>query len=227
MEQFLKNKNALLYVLILSSIYCVTLVLFRVAYSHSIMFIFLIWNLFLAWIPYFVSIVILKYENRKRPITGLIVLVICWLAFLPNAPYILTDLFHLEDRQNIPLWYELILIASFAWTGLMLGYFSLYNVHNAITQRFGKITGWIFSLFSISACSFGVYIGRFLRWNSWDIIYNPKGLTKDILERIMDPYGNKGAYIMTILLTVLLILGYATIKIVYDNRQNEKKIINN
>ncbi len=150
-------------------------------------FLFLIWNLFLAWIPYWLSLAIgpLYERNRSLLLTGGLLFV--WLLFLPNAPYILTDLVHLRLRTPIPFWYDLMLLISFAWTGLLLGIISLYEVHRFIAKTWSKLAGWMIITICIILSGIGVYIGRFLRWNSWDIITQPFDLIRDLFQIIIEP----------------------------------------
>lgn len=135
-----------------------------------------------------------------------------WLLFFPNAPYILTDLFHLRHREGAPLWFDLLLILSFAWTGLMLGYVSLVDIQQVVSRTYNKITGWLFAVAALMLSGFGIYLGRFERWNSWDVISNPKGLAKDILLPIINPLGNLRVWGISAAFAIFLIVGYFTIK---------------
>jgi len=143
-------------------------------------FVFLIWNLFLAWIPFGLAILVNKLDAQGK--SGLIIFPIIgtWLLFFPNAPYLLTDLLHLQPRNSIPYWYDIMMFTSFAWTGLLLGLISLYPIHQFFKKYLSKPLEHGLVVLLIFLCSLGIYIGRFLRWNSWDIIYQPKGLLTDL-----------------------------------------------
>jgi len=156
-------------------------------------FLFLLWNLFLAWIPYWISLAVAPFYERTKSLTFISIILFVWLLFLPNAPYILTDLLHLRDRAPIPYWYDLMLLISFAWTGLLLGLTSLYEVHLFLTKRFSKTIGWIGIFTAITLSGLGVYIGRFLRWNSWDILTQPIQLFTDLIEILLHPYSFYGS----------------------------------
>ncbi|MEM9919987.1 MAG: DUF1361 domain-containing protein [Bacteroidota bacterium] len=180
-------------------------------YGHlrgSTTFLFLIWNLFLAWIPYLIALSLEGIHQwfGKNWITGLTIL--AWLFFFPNAPYILTDLLHLRSRAPIPIWYDMMVISSFAWTGLMLGLLSLYEIQLFLRRRFSVWLTWTIVGLCIAACGYGVYLGRYLRWNTWDVLANPLSLFKDILQTFTNPVLSKGMLEISGVLTVFLLLAY-------------------
>ncbi len=202
------KQNKLLSSLLVSIGAAICLLAFRVIYSHQITFMSLIWNLFLAYIPFFLSRILKNNYRLQKP--GLLSLSIAftWLIFFPNAPYILTDFFHLYQREGVPLWLDLIIIALFAWNGLIIGFLSLKDMELIITVRYGKKYGWIFTLLVIMMGSFGVYIGRYLRYNSWDVFIAPYNLTIDILKIFRHPMDYKDAFGMTIGMAVFLMTSY-------------------
>jgi uncharacterized membrane protein len=130
-----------------------------------------------------------SFASRKRFILlGLLPAAGLWLLFFPNAPYILTDLFHLRHpRESVPVWFDTLLINWFAWTGMLLGVFSLYLMHHIVRKAFGRITGWLFVFFVGTLCGVGIYIGRFLRWNSWDVIFHPIDRLSEFLNYAANP----------------------------------------
>lgn len=170
---------------------------------------FLIWNLFLAGLPYVVSSYVYNRTENKLLKIKQVPLLLLWLLFLPNAPYILTDLFHLEPKGNIPEWYDLMLILSFALNGLVLGLMSLLQVHDLIENRFGKASGFVFALVACLLCAFGVYLGRFLRFNSWDIISNPSPLFHDLFSSIKEPQNHGRRWGMTFVMGTMLFMLYS------------------
>lgn len=168
---------------------CIGLVLARVAYSESNRHLGLIWNLFLAWIPFMLAYFVHAVAWRRRSLYLILPFVaFLWLIFFPNAPYMLTDLQDLARRaSDAPLWYDVIIVGWSSWTGMLLGVISLYLMQNMIIRTFGRAAGWIF-VFAISALSsFAIYIGRFVRLNSWDILQNPAETTQEVLGIIVDP----------------------------------------
>lgn len=168
---------------------CIMLVVARVAYSDTRDRTGLIWNLFLAWIPFMLSYFAHLVSWRRNTLYLIIpAIAFLWLIFFPNAPYMLTDLQDLSRRAtNAPLWYDVIIVVWCSWTGMMLGVISLYLMQDIVVRTFGRTTGWLF-VFVISALSsFGIYIGRFVRLNSWDILQNPAETAQEILGIVIDP----------------------------------------
>ena len=184
-----RYKLAMLGLLIGASAICVMLVASRMLYADSRRYTNLLWNLFLAWIPFAAAFAAYTLSLSRRLVyVAVPVFALLWLVFFPNAPYLLTDLQHLADGPSAaPLWYDVILMVWFSWTGLLLGLFSLYLMHEIVRQTFGRLAGWIFVLAVSGLSSAGIYVGRFLRWNSWDLLQNPSDVALDILGWVVDP----------------------------------------
>lgn len=216
MIKLLKEKNRFSEALFMGfmSILCFCFSIFRFMYTDTKVFLFLNWNLFLAFVPWAVtSIVILKPGIQGYRITVFILLGI-WLLFFPNAPYILTDLFHLRLNSNMPKWFDLILILSFAWTGLIFGYLSLWDIEKLLSKYLSQF--WI-SLISVTLLfigSFGIYLGRYLRWNSWDILNEPFYLIYDITDRLVNPLDHPRTWGVTIFMGVFLNMIYWTFRLI-------------
>lgn len=206
--------------LILMTLFCFSLSVFRYYISETKVFFFLNWNLFLAWIPLFLSTLILAFNSKSKISVALIIM--AWILFFPNSPYILTDLFHLKARNTIPIWYDLIVILSYAWTGLICGFLSLSDIEKLLSgytrERF--INGIVVLFLFMS--SFGVYLGRFLRWNSWDVLNNPFGLFNDIVLRFIYPLEYTKTWGVTLLMGIMLNFMYFTFKLIRNN--NEKLV---
>lgn len=150
-------------------------------------FIMLTWNLFLAWFPLGVVLVLRDlrssgFQNRWLLCTGLAI----WLAFLPNAPYIITDLYHIKNIDNPLLWFDTMTLFLFALTGLLIGLYSILVVHRMLRPLAGAWLTWAFILISQILSGFGIYLGRFGRWNSWDVLTKPSSLTKAIIRAYQD-----------------------------------------
>lgn len=207
--------------LTLLSFFCFLISSLRFGITGSQAFLFLNWNLFLAFLPWLLSSLLVKAHSKKFKFILLLV-VIMWLLFFPNSLYILTDLFHLKRQLSMPVWFDTILILSFAWTGLLFGFLSLRNIEVIISNNFGK--RWVIpiSVFLIFLGSFGVYLGRYLRWNSWDIISEPMGIIYDIGERIVNPLSHPRTWGMTIFMGVFLNMVYWSLRLI-----NNKGIKNN
>lgn len=191
-------------------IFSVLLSTFRILATDNIRYIFLNWNLFLALIPWLASTWL---KQKIRPAMASTLVILLWILFFPNSPYILTDLFHLRKNSDMPMWYDLIMILSYAWTGLLFGFMSLMDIESLAEKWLSKkmIPFAICILFFIT--SFGVYLGRFLRWNSWDIITNPTSLASDILHQFIEPQHHLRTWGLTLLMGSLLSLMYFSFKI--------------
>jgi uncharacterized membrane protein len=210
---FLSNRAKLNLLLLASSLFCAAMVFVRVYFSGTLSYTFLFWNLFLGFIPFVISTFL---SSLKTPATVFYPLAFLWLLFFPNAPYVLTDLIHLR-QQYAPLWYDLLMLLSFAWTSLMFGFVSLADMQRLVQGRFNAATGWLFAVVALALGSFGIYLGRFLRWNSWDVITEPRQLAWDILERVANPLAHTGTFGFTVLLTAFLLLAYLTLQFFRPN----------
>lgn len=214
MTRKLLSRNALVAFasLAFASAVSVGMQLARIVYSHAFSHTGLVWNLILAWIPFIYAFIAYRLHRAKWRNSPLIFgCVVIWLLFLPNAPYLLTDLIHLYQRDHIPLWYDLIMLLWFAWTGFLLGFVSLYLMQHIIADSFGSLAGWLFAIVSLGLSAFGVYLGRFLRWNSWDVIRHPIGLFFDIYDRFRHPFAHFRTHVFWFLLALFLICIYVTL----------------
>jgi uncharacterized membrane protein len=194
-----------------ASAVCILLVAARIAYSDSGRYASLVWNLFLAWIPFILAYLAHAMSWRKLllylvlPVTAFL-----WLIFFPNAPYILTDLQHLaKETSSAPVWYDVIVMVWFSWTGLLLGLVSLYLIHDIVQRTLGRLLGWAFVFLVSGLSSFGVYLGRFVRFNSWDFLNDPKEIVVTILGLAIDP--SKRLVAFTILFAVFYLFVYLTL----------------
>ncbi len=204
----LQPRLLLLLMLALSSALSVTLSILRIWYSGSRSYIFLNWNLMLAWVPLALAFLLWHLDRKQgyRP-RLLMLLVFCsWFLFFPNSPYIVSDLMHIAPRHNVPVWYDTMMIFSFAWNGLILGFVSLWIVQQLAARWFGGVFSWLFAAVVLTATGFGIYLGRFLRWNSWDVLVDPLGMARQVLTYVLNPLD----YPRTIAVT-LLFGGFLTI----------------
>lgn len=182
----------------------------RIAYSGEAYGMFLVWNLFLAWLPFAFSKML--HAKKTLPKWVLYAVVFAWLIFFPNAPYIITDFFHLQHRPPVPLWYDLAILFWASWNWLLLGFISLYNVERFLLTQFNRKivngTVWFFMIL----CAFGVYAGRYQRWNSWDIVVNPHDMMRDVKHIALNPEDNLRTWGVTFIFSALMITSYLTIK---------------
>jgi len=198
---FFRNRhNVAVFVLLnVACAVCIGLVAARVAYSDSPRHLGLVWNLFLAWIPFILAYVAHAVSWRRIWLYLVIpVIVFLWLIFFPNAPYMLTDLQDLARvSTSAPLWYDVIIVVWCSWTAMLLGIVSLYLMQNIVLRTFGRYVAWVFVLTVSVLSSFGIYIGRFVRLNSWDILQNPAETAMDILGVIIDPSRRLAAFTLS------------------------------
>lgn len=174
---------AALVALMTASAISVCFLLVRAVASGEYKFSFFPGNLLLAWIPLLAALGFNSLRVRRSRRKALFVFsALTWFFFYPNAPYLITDLVHLKTRLPIPRWYDLVMMMSFAWTGLFLGYLSLYLMQEAVREWKGRVAGWCFAISMLALGALGVFVGRFWRWNSWEVLTNPLHLTGDVVR---------------------------------------------
>src|SRR5690349_7596169 len=167
--------------LILASSVSVGLLLARVVWTGNIKYAFLVWNLVLAWLPLLLALFACdEYRHGARGNWRFRGLALAWLLFFPNAPYIFTDVIHLTTRFYGHFWVDLVLILLCALTGLVLGFLSLFLMHRVVARMVGRAASWLFIAAVAALSGFGIYLGRFLRFNSWDVVYKPLALWNGI-----------------------------------------------
>lgn len=178
--------------------FSVGLLLIRAKITQSIYFFFLIWNLFLAYTPLAVSSVLIRYKILRDNWYYSYPALFCWLLLLPNAPYLITDFIHLRAATPVPVWFDVLILASFTLTGLLFGLASMQNIYRLLAIKFGSgyanLTLLIISILS----AFGIYLGRFMRYNSWDILHKPISLITDIIQSLFSEDTWKPAWGITI-----------------------------
>jgi uncharacterized membrane protein len=191
LNHFSHNKYRLMIFVLLAgaTVFSVAIWRVRTEFSGTGRYGFLIWNLFLAWIPFLVAYLSYTLALRRRWIYLVIPMAaFFWLIFFPNAPYILTDFQHLAySGSELPVWYDVMMLTWFAFTGLLLGVVSLFLMQEIVRLEFGDWAGWAFVAAVTGLSSAGVYMGRFLRWNSWDILHDPAGIALYSFQRVLDP----------------------------------------
>lgn len=158
------------------TVFCFSLLLIRAKATNSVFFFFLIWNLFLGFLPYAMSLLMMYSikirENRGYRFFGLLI----WLLFLPNSFYLITDFFHLNKFNTVPIWFDLMVLSTFSLTGFLFGLFSLFSIEKILISHYSGRVSSILLLISLYLTAFGIYLGRYLRFNSWDVLSNPTDL---------------------------------------------------
>ncbi len=195
--------------LMISLGFTMLLMAFRIIYSGTFTYIFFGWNLFLALVPLLFSRKLQHHSQLKTKTVGLL---IGWLLFFPNAPYVITDIIHFKERSPVPKWFDLLLVISAAWNGLMLGFISLLQVEQFLTRSVSrrKVQLLVFAFLALGG--YGVYIGRFLRFNSWDVVTDPTDLLGKSLQHFLLPHQYMHVWRFTFLFSLLLAITYYSLK---------------
>ena len=194
--------------LLAASALCVATVEYRGQHTGDLYYRFLLWNLFLAWVPFVLALGAYVLARKRRG-TPVVLLGLLWLLFFPNAPYMLTDFVHLDDSAAAPLWYDALMLTSFAWTALVLGLASLYLMHAIWERAAGPAVAWLGVVATLGLASFGVYLGRFLGFNSWDALTRPGTLLQVVGHDLENPLRDPRLAASLLVLTASLAVAYA------------------
>jgi len=187
----------------------VALVFARMLWTGNPRYSFLVWNLFLAWLPMmFALLACEKYRTASARDWRFLGLAGAWLLFFPNSPYIFTDLIHLTTHYFPHFWVDLMLILLCALTGLVLGFVSLYLMQSVVSRMLGRGASWLFIGAVAALSGFGIYVGRFMRFNSWDVLFKPRQLAHGIGNWFADPMANSTSLAFPVLFATFLFITY-------------------
>jgi uncharacterized membrane protein len=178
----------------------------RMKLNQSFFYLFLVWNLFLAVIPYAITTYLRTKETLSK--WNLLIYFCAWLLFLPNAPYIITDLLHLSTSNQYLMWLDVLVVTSFAYNGLILFFLSLLDMESILKSFITDKKRFYVMTFILFLTGFGIYLGRFLRYNSWEIVQNPFALFGDILDILLHPTGHLLACVFTLTFGAFLSVGF-------------------
>jgi len=170
----------------------------RIIATQEVLYLFLVWNLFLAGLPYMFAKISARQKNAAGFGVKTLFFMGLWLLFLPNSFYIVTDFIHIKRSQSHLIYLDLLTIASFAITGLMYGYYAIQTIRRIVAPHLTKGYLSLATLTIYILCGFGIYLGRVLRWNSWDIITDPTRLLYDISAMLLSPSTHKLPWAMTL-----------------------------
>jgi len=173
--------------------------------NHSLEFSYLIWNLILAWVPLVLVLLLLQSLKVRLWSDWLsLLLTIVWLLMLPNSFYMISDFMHVQDVVRNDLLYDVVMFTSFIIAGVLLGFSSLYMVHVELRKRITARSANICISVILLLCSYAIYLGRDLRWNSWDVLTNPAGVLFDVSDHIINPMQSGAMYTTTVSFFILL-----------------------
>jgi uncharacterized membrane protein len=229
-QQFAQYRHRLsaIGILVLSTLVSLGLLIIRWIAVGYPMYRFLVWDLFLAWMPFWISVGIYVLHlrgKRNRPL--MLSLGFAWLLFFPNAPYMLTEFVHLSRRHDGLWWFDLVTVIGFAWNGLMLGLLSLYTVQQVVSARLGMRQGWWMALAVLILGSLGIALGRFQRFNSWDVIRHPLSLVVGMANDVLHPEAARTGYVTAFLLCGFLLLAYLSLWAIVTLNDDEFKTASN
>lgn len=205
MEVFSGKYGRLITALIVSNAVSVFLFLIRVLGADSFRFGFLFWNLLLAWVPLLLAMLLAKNLRVRRWLSWQnLSLTLLWLVFLPNSFYIVSDLIHIHLTGEINILFDVVLFFSCIFNGYVFGFMSLYIVHRELLKRFPAQQAHTVIGFVLLASSFAIYLGRYLRWNTWDILIHPVSVVFDVTDRFIDPVSHPQTATTTLIFSLLL-----------------------
>ena len=190
------------------SMFVLAMIAFQTIYAGNSENLAMAWNLFLAWIPFVLALIIYDRGTSDASPTALGVAAVLWLLFLPNAPYVVTDLKYIDGFSGASALYNVVLLASAAWTGLLLGLTSLFLMHAVARRLVGAFNAWALVVVALGLSSFGIYLGRIQRWNSWDVFVRPGSLVSEIAGGLLHPLSHPRPIAVTIVFTSFLLGSY-------------------
>lgn len=173
--------------LVVLALFSMILLLVRVKITQSVYYLFLVWNLLLAALPLAVSLVISSTDKIKNNKYLFYLALMGWLLLLPNSPYLITDFMHFRHESFVPFWLDLLILGSFSICGFLFGLASMYNVYKILSQKWHKATAMLFMASTCFLSGLGIYIGRMLRYNSWDVLRHPIHLVNDVINGFIAP----------------------------------------
>jgi len=197
------------YPLLLSTALCFAFLATRGLYFGHLGYTFLVKNLFLAWLPYLMSLYVL-WVGRTQPQRRFRLASIwaAWLALLPNAPYIFTDLIHWRRRTEVSWWFDLGMVLMFALAGCFCGIASLRIMHTIARRAVGEVGGWLFVVTASVLTGFGIYLGRFERWNSWWVLTKPRFVLSQLAHGLADPFSHSRTIGVTLMFGAMTLACY-------------------
>jgi len=197
--------------------FTISLVLLRVAYTGQLNYLFYIWNSILAALPLLCSRLLLSFKKASLKAC---LLLAGWLLFFPNAPYLITDIFHFKQSTVVPFWYDLVLVVSAAWNGLFIGLISLMQVEQFLAGFTRPAWVVFYRYCCIALGAYGVCLGRYERFNSWDLLTSPFQLIHCMANQVVHPIQHANTWGFCILFSSMFLICYVSIKRLQAYRAN-------
>jgi uncharacterized membrane protein len=214
-----KRISSLEKMILLSICFTMSLLMVRILFTRELTYGFFSWNTLLAVIPLLFSRKLIHREKWNRYTVGLLS---GWLLFFPNAPYIITDLFHFSKDPGVPYWFDLVLVVSGTWNGMLLGFISLMQVERFLRKKLSGNWAGIITILCILLSGYGIYLGRYLRYNSWDILTNPIDLLSAMKNHVFSPFDNTRVWAFTLIFSMMFGIIYSTLKQLIAQSFSEK-----
>lgn len=200
-----KVYNRLVFAILAANLLSVGLLINRILFSDSYRYAFMLWNILLAMVPVILAFwLVQRIKSRGWLKPPQIILSAVWLAFLPNSFYMMTDFIHLRQTYEASILYDITMLSSFMINGLILGFISLLLVHKELVKRLTAVQSSLSIGAIILISSFAIYLGRFTRWNSWDVVLQPAGLLFDVSDRFVNPGDHPQTFTATLMLFLFL-----------------------
>jgi uncharacterized membrane protein len=194
-------------------LFAIALNILRVILFGSVAFIYILWNILLATIPFVISSILLRYTKKENIIKPFFIMgFILWLLFLPNAPYVITDFIHLGRIHSVPVMFDIFVLFSSAWVSLLMGLYSLFHMEKILLLKFSNKITSIFISIIILFTSFGIYLGRFLRFNSWDVFTSHRFLLSSVWKMFSNSNNYINVYGYTFLFFIFIYISYLSFK---------------
>jgi len=175
-------------------------------------------NIVLAWIPMALSVLayIVFLRNDLNVTWTSLLLLGVWFFFFPNAIYLITEVHHFQIESDVPLWFDTIGILSIVTNGVMLGTYSLAIIHFFLRSQFTGGVSWAIIIGYVLLANVGVYIGRYLRFNSWDIL-KPHRLIAGIFREFRNRAQLRDLALYAILFSFFILTAYVFVYLTLEN----------
>lgn len=196
MMQYKLPRNYLV-ILALFTAFCLLSLVVRNLAEGNTVYNFLLWNLFLAFLPLLIAWIIYFFLGKLNKVV-IIIASFLWLLFYPNAPYMISDLIHVNNTNAMVL-YDTLIIFSFSMLALFYGFYSLKIIHFSYRQITSKKIAHVVIIVSILLSSAGFYLGRILRLNSWDLFTHPLQTMQMIFDHLWPINENPTTYVVILL----------------------------